>query len=325
MTSIDIRAVNLNLLPALEVLLVERSVSAAARRMHVSQSAMSHSLAKLRELFADPLLVPVPGSRGLALTARAAELHETLPSALKQLNQAIAVPKPFDPYESKQVFRVATVDYFEIVMLPYLLRHLAENAPRVSLEIQRVTPAALASLATGELDLALVGTTLPVSLSGLRRATFYRDPFAVLARKDHPAIGRHLDLETYLSLSHVVVSVEGSREGAVEAALAKLGKTRHIALRVPHFFSAPLAVSCTDYIATMVSTIAARARELLGVRVLKLPIAIAPPEVVALWPRRHDGDPSRQWFRDLFLAGKVGPPHVRRFARLERAAQLART
>ena len=223
---------------------------------------MSHSLAKLRELFGDPLLVAVPRARGLALTSRAAHLLETLPSALEQLNEAIATPEPFEPLECKQVFRIATVDYFEIVMLPYLMRHLAEHAPKVSLEIQRTSPAALASLAAGDVDLALVATTQPVSLAGLRRTTYYRDPFAVLARKDHPAIGRRLDLETYLSLSHVAVKIEGNREGAIETSLAKLGKTRHVALCVPHFFSAPLAVSCTDYIATMVSTIAARAREL---------------------------------------------------------------
>src|SRR5262245_22351462 len=245
MKAIDARALNLNLLPALEALLVEQSVSAAALRMQVTQSAMSHSLAKLRELFADPLLVAVPGARGLGLTSRAAQLLETLPSAIEQLNQAIATPEPFDPLESRQTFRIATVDYFEIVMLPYLLRHLAEHAPKVSVEIQRITPAALASLAEGELDLALVGTALPISVAGLRRATYYRDPWAVLARKDHPAIGRRLDLDTYLSLSHVAVHIEGNRGPAVEGALAKLGKTRHVALNVPHFFSAPLAVSCS--------------------------------------------------------------------------------
>ena len=324
MSNSDGHTLNLNLLPALEALLVERSVSAAARRMRVTQSAMSHSLAKLRELFGDPLLVAVPGARGLALTSRAAHLLETLPSALEQLREAIATPEPFDPRESKQVFRIATVDYFEIVMLPYLLRYLAEKAPKVSLEIQRVSPAALTSLAAGELDLALVGTTLPVSVAGLRRATYYRDPFAVLARKDHPAIGRRLDLETYLSLSHVLVDIEGSAILS-DGVFARLGRTRHIALRVPHFFSAPLAVSCSDYITTMVSTIAARAHELLGLRVLKPPIAFPPSESIALWSRRHDGDPSRQWFRDLFLAGHVGPPHVRRFARLQRAAELGRT
>src|SRR5688572_30102798 len=104
MSNSDGYTIKLNLLPSLDVLLVERSVSAAARRMHMTQSAMSHSLAKLRELFGDPLLVAVPGARGLALTSRAAHLLETLPSALEQLREAIAMPEPFDPRESKQVF-----------------------------------------------------------------------------------------------------------------------------------------------------------------------------------------------------------------------------
>ncbi|NUP12239.1 MAG: LysR family transcriptional regulator [Polyangiaceae bacterium] len=316
MSDFDVRAMNLNLLPALEALLVEGSVGGAARKLHVSQSAMSHSLAKLRAVFDDPLLVA--DGRGLAPTPRATQLLAALPGALDVLARAIAVPEPFDPKTATRTFRLATVDYFELTMLPHVLSYLAAHAPNVTLEIERFTPATVAALVAGDVDLALIGASFPRSPAGLRKATLYRDPFAVIARADHPAIGRRLDLDTYLALSHVLVSIEGRREGAVDRALAKLGKARRVALRVPHFVSAPLAVLASDTICTIASSVAHRARELFGLRVMDPPIDLEPASVVSLWPRRHDGDPARGWFRRLFIAGHAAPPAIRSLIRRER-------
>src|SRR5690242_18292504 len=122
MSNIDVRAMNLNLLPALEALLVEGSVGAAARRVHVSQSAMSHSLAKLREVFQDPLFLP--SGRKMVRTKVAERLAHELPPALDLLEQAVAVPPSFAPATSRRVFRVATFDYFELTVLPDLLAYL---------------------------------------------------------------------------------------------------------------------------------------------------------------------------------------------------------
>ncbi len=319
MSNIDARSINLNLLPGLEALLSEGSVGGAARRMRVSQSAMSHTLARLREVFGDPLFVQ--HGRGLAPTPRARHLASTLPRGLSALQDSLAEPEAFDPRSATRTFRVATVDYFELTMLPALLAHLAAAAPGIRLEIERFTPASVGSLSGGELDLALIGASAPIPTAGLRRATLFRDPFAVIARADHPRIGRRLDLETYLSLGHVLVSVEGRRDGAVDRALEKLGRARTIALRVPHFVSAPLAVQRSELVSTLASSVAARARELFGLRVLEPPLELPPATVVAVWPRRHDADPARRWFRDLFLSGKVAPAHIRSLMRRTRHAR----
>ncbi len=316
MSNFDVRTSNLNLLPALEALLVEGSVGAAARRLHVSQSAMSHSLAKLRTLFDDPLLVPQ--GRGLVPTARALQLLATLPGALDLLAQAVTAPEAFDPKTASRTFRLATVDYFELTMLPHALRYLLEHAPGISLEIERFTPATTSALVAGEVDLALIGGSFTGAPAGLRRTLLFRDPFSVIARADHPALGRRLDLETYLELGHVLVSIEGRREGAVDRALAKIGKSRRVALRVPHFVSAPLAVLASENICTIASSVAHRARELFGLRVLAPPVEVEPAPVVAIWPRRHDGDPARRWFRDLFVAGHAAPPSIRARMRRDR-------
>lgn len=309
MSNVDARLINLNLLPALEALLLEGSVSAAARRAHVSQSAMSHSLAKLRELFDDPLFVQT--GRAMVPTPRARQLAATLPTALDALTRAVATPEQFDPRTSRRTFRVATVDYFELAVLPDVLAHLRTHAPGVSLSVERFSPASVTALAAGEIDLALVGSSAPIPLAGLRRAVLYEDPFSVLVRKDHPRVGRRLDLETYLSLGHVLVSVEGREDGAVDRALAKLGRTRTVALRVPSFVSAPLAVLSSDHLCTIASAVARRSHELFGLRVLAPPLALAPAGVVALWSRRAEADEGAAWFRGLLVRGEATSAYVR--------------
>jgi DNA-binding transcriptional LysR family regulator len=315
MSGIDVRAMNLNLLPALEALLVEGSVSGAARRAHVSQSAMSHSLAKLRELFGDPLFLPA--GRRLVATPRAVELLASLPRALDQLGLAVAAREPFRPGVSRRVFRVATVDYFELTTLPYLLAYLAKHAPLVRVEIERFAGGHLTALVAGEVDLALVSAAIPPPV-GVRRAALYDDPFSVIVRPGHPLVGRKLDLDRYLSLGHVLVSVEGRSEGVVDRALAKLGKSRSVSLRVPHFISAPLAVAESDLICTIASSVAQRSRELFGLRVLPPPLELPPASVVALWSRRHDQDPAAKWFRELFIDGRATSPFVRALRRAQR-------
>ena len=158
MTKIDVRSLNLNLLPALEALLREESVSGAARRMHVGQSAMSHSLARLRLLFDDPLFVT--SNRKLVPTPLARKLAKDLTLALDQLERAIARPEPFSPKTAHRSFRVSTLDYFELTALPRVLEKLRREAPHLNLEIERYSAAATPALLAGEIDLALLGKAM---------------------------------------------------------------------------------------------------------------------------------------------------------------------
>lgn len=302
MSSFDVRSVNLNLLPALEALLLEGSVGAAARRLHVTQSAMSHSLRKLREALGDPLLVP--HGRRLVLTPHAKEVRARLPSALDDLGAAVR-PPTFDPRTSTRTFRIATVDYFEMTTLPALLAYLRVRAPRVRLEIERFAPAHLAALEAGELDVVLTGGTGPWP-EGARHTPLYDDPFVVIVRPDHPAVRRRLDLATYLRLGHVLVSVEGRRDGVVDRVLAARGLSRQVALRVPHFAAAPLAVRHSDWLCTIARTVAVRARQLFGVRVLASPLPLPPAPVAMLTPRRRARDPASEWLRAFFLRPRPG-------------------
>lgn len=318
MSTFDFRTVNLNLLPALDALLAEHSVGGAARRMGVSQSAMSHSLAKLRLLFDDPLLVPL--GRGLTITPRGEQLQRELPDALRGLGRALAPPEVFDPATSTRSFRIATHDYFEFTALPDVLKYLARNAPGIRLHVERFGSTALGSLKAGEIDLLVTGVSARVPTVGLRKRMVFSDPFAVIVRQDHPRIGKKLSLRRYLEASHVLVSVDGRAEGVVDRVLRAKGLERHVALRVPNFVSAPLAVLASDMVSTVAEGVALQARRLLGLRVLPPPIDLPSAPIAAYWARQHDEDPPRAWFRNLFLEGHALSARTRR---LMRAAQPA--
>jgi len=312
MTEIDVRRINLNLLPALEALLAEGAVGAAARRTHVSQSAMSHSLGRLRAIFGDPLLVGT--GRHFVRTPLAERLATQLPRALDELGAAVAVPAPFDPSTSRRTFRIATFDYFELTVLPDLLAHLATHAPHVDLVIDRFARESLPALAAGDIDLALVGDSDAIPRAGLSRAKLPGDPFVVLARQGHPRLKKKLDLATYAALGHVLVSVEGRVDGVVDRALAKHGLARRVAVRVAHFASVALAVQRTDYISTIARPIALRAVDL-GLRIHEPPLLLPAPGFVGLWSHRYDDDLASRWLRELLFSGVVRAPPRRRAAR----------
>lgn len=315
---IDLAAINLNLLPALAALLRTRSVSAAARETHVTQSAMSHALKKLRGLLDDPLLVPA--GRALALSPRAVVLAAALPAALDRVAETLSPAPPFDPRTTRRRFRLATLDYFEVAVLDDVVAYLATHAPSAELWIERISSASFASLLQGEIDLALVGdASLPRS-PGLARTELYRDPFVVMMREGHPlARARRLTLEGYLAYPHAVVTVEGRADGAVDRALEQRGAPqRRVLLRIPHFGSAPLAVLASDALCTIASSVGARSAERLPLVLRKPPIELAAPSIVATWPRRLEDDEGARWFRSLFVEGRAVSAPVRALMRARR-------
>ena len=310
MSELAFDALNLNLLPALAALLEERSVSVAARRAGVSQSAMSHSLARLRELLNDPLLIQ--SGRRMVATPRGEAIALELPAALEKLELALRPSSTFDPRTAKARFSIATHDYFELTALPEVLGYLNEHAPYVDLEVLRLGPDTQAKMMRGEIDLALSGTSTSMSMTGLAYRDLLEVPFSVIARAGHPHLGRRLSLKQYVQLSHVLVNIDGRSNGVVDRELNKLGYERRVALRVPHFISAPIAVATSDLICTVASSVAERGRELFGLRVFRPPLALPTPSVSLLWPRQHEQDPAKTWFRDLFLNGTVFPPSLRK-------------
>jgi DNA-binding transcriptional LysR family regulator len=298
----DIKGLNLNLLVVLDALLAERHVSRAARRLGLSQPAVSNALAQLRSFFGDPLFVRARG--GVVPTVRALALAEPVRAGLAQLETALGAPG-FDPGKSDRTFVIAATDFVEFVLMPRLLARIGREAPHVRLRIagwpyHRVP----STLESGEVDVML-GFYRDVP-PGHRQESLFPDEFVCIVRRDHPRVGRRLTLKTYVALSHVLVTPEAAGPGAVDEALAKIGLSRTVGLRLSHFLMVPAIVAATDYVAAVSRRVADAFAAPLELRVLPPPLAIPRGAVGQVWHERTHTSPAHAWLRKTIAEVAAG-------------------
>jgi len=293
----DLSNFNLNLLLALDGLLRHRSVTAAAKRVRVTPSAMSHSLSELRHLLGDPLLVR--SGRGMVLTPRAEALVSPLHTLLMDAERLLGSGATFDPATTARRFVIAATDFLATLLMPALLDAAAREAPGTSLEIVPSSRRGNAwLLETGDVDLA-IGAIVDEA-PGIRRMDLFTDGFACAARKGHPSIDGALDLDSYVETPHLLITL-GDDTGPtwVDQALTKLGRKRHVAARVRYFMAAPLIVARSDLLLTGPSMLIRYFAELVPLQVLRPPIDLPTYPEEAYWHQRFDKDPAHMWLRDL--------------------------
>jgi DNA-binding transcriptional LysR family regulator len=295
MSMVHVRDLDLNLLLAFNALATERHVTRAAREVGVTQSAMSHSLARLRAHLGDPLFVRSP--RGLLPTPRALALEGPIRNALEDLDRAFAPPEVFAPETLRRTFVVAATDYAEIVLLPPLLERLRGVAPHVILRL-RATP----TLPEGELESGAVDVVLSPARNltpRLLAPRLFDEQFVCVVREGHPTVKARLTLERFVALDHLLISVQGTPGGPVDDALKREGLSRRVALYVPHFLSAAMLVAKSDLVLTVASRIAKLMAPMLGLRVFPTPVPVRPFAIHQIWHERHQKDPAHAWFRGL--------------------------
>jgi len=292
----NIAALNLNLLPVLDALLAERSVSRAGARLGLSQPAVSNALAQLRALLGDPLLVRKGG--GMVPTERALELAGPLRAALLALEQGLEPAPAFDPASAERSFTIVTNDFVAFAMLPRLLGRLQSEAPRVHLQVRAwqehtVPP----DLARGDADLFLgFDRGRP---KGHYATPLFEDHFVFVARKGHPQVRGSITLATYTKLAHVLVSHEPNARGVVDDVLATRGLTRNVALRVSHFLLVPPILATTDYVAALSEIVARPMARTLPLQILKMPLRIEGAAVQMIWHERTHASPAHAWLRGV--------------------------
>jgi DNA-binding transcriptional LysR family regulator len=293
----NVRDADLNLLRVFDSVLHERSVTAAAARLGLTQPAVSNALARLRAQFGDPLFVRTAG--GMDATPFARELAEPVRQALALLESALAHGPGFDPATSTRAFRFYMSDVGQVEFLPPLVERTQRAAPGVRLEaVGLEVDDIAAALAAGALDLAvgfLPGLGAPV----LREALF-RDPYACLMRADHPAAEGSLTRKKFLEAAHAVVSYRGGHR-VIEEALERAGVAPRIALRVPHFTVMPMVLERSDLLLTLPTRVA-RVYERRGNLVSRpVPIPIPSAEVAVHWHERFEADSGNRWLRALIV------------------------
>jgi DNA-binding transcriptional LysR family regulator len=301
---VDISRLDLNLVLALDALLAERNVTRAARRLNLSQPALSARLNRLRAIFGDPLLLPA--QRGMVPTQRALELQEPLHSALEGLRQVLAEGAPFDASTATATIAISGSDYVQHAVLGPLVLALREEAPGIriawrGLDLERLD----AQMERGEVDLALL---TPQSASGsLRMIKLYREHYAVVARKDHPRVHGCLDLELFCDLEHIVVSVRGGGfRGATDLILDAVGKSRRVVLSAPGFLVVPQMVARSDMLAVVPFRLA---RDYAGtLQVLEPPLTIPGFDIAMVWHDRTTTHPIQRWLRERIVGvARSGP------------------
>ncbi|MBW2507992.1 MAG: LysR family transcriptional regulator [Deltaproteobacteria bacterium] len=303
-----LHGIDLNLLVALDALTRERSVTKAAARAGVTQSAMSHTLRRLRELLGDPLLVR--GRGGMLLTPRAEALTVPLRSGLLSLARTLAEPQAFKPEGTSRSFRIVSPDLFDALVLPTLLQRLGREAPSVDLAVVPSPKRLTDSLETGEIDLAIHPVLLdpkPFDLgtqvdAELQSRTLFRDGFRCFVRSGHPlASKRRFTVEAYAGLDHVLVSPGGEGPGLVDRVLSERGLERRIALRVPHFATALEVVRQSDLVLSGPSSLKKHA---IASTLVSRPVPVDVPEhaITMIWHPRFGEDPAHRWLRDLMVA-----------------------
>jgi DNA-binding transcriptional LysR family regulator len=298
----NLESFDLNLLRVLDALLVARSVSGAARRLDLSQPATSAALARLRHALADPLLVR--SGNQMVTTPLAEELRPRVARVLEEIGQTLNAAATFDAATTRRRFRIGANDYTALVLLGPLVARLRQLAPHAILEILpcdgMLNAGVEAALATRELDVAITDRW---SLRGIRTAEeIFQETFVSIARADHSRLGRRVTLDQFLAEDHALISPRGVAPGNLDHALEALGRSRRVALTVPHYVVAPMIVAHTDLIMTLPRRIAesfARAHRL---RTFAPPVKLDGFDVVmAFHPRAH-AEPQIQWLKSLIHA-----------------------
>lgn len=291
----DLAAVDLNLLVAFDLLLEERSVRGAARRAHVTPSAMSHTLRRLRDLLGDEVLVRA--GRSMVPTPHAEALVDPVRDLLARARQVLADPARFDPSELQRPFRIVCTDHVSTVLLDDVDRTLRSEAPGVDVYVQPIAAETMDDLRTGRADVAI--GIFPNAAPEIRTRRLFADGFVTVAAADHPRIGDALTLDRFLAEEHLLVAPRGTPTGTIDRILAERDLERRVARTVPSFLSAMWHVVSSERLLTISRRMVAATADRLPVRVWPTPLPVGDYTLVLAWHPRVDRDVEHRWFRDV--------------------------
>lgn len=289
---------DLNLLPVFVALMEERSVTRAARRLGITQPALSNSLNRLRDMLRDPLFIRE--RYGIKPTQLAEQIAPTIEAALAQLDEVVIHQQDFDPASAERQFLIAPNSYAELVLMPELVARLREHAPGIKL---RMTPFGNDLTETGVMS----GTTAMVlgrivdPPDNLVVQHLMDDGLACVVRRDHPDVGDNLSRDQYESLKHVNVLPPGRIRAGLFQALGKQNLKREIAVSVTHFLAVPEMIAVTNYCATLPIQICRSLERDPRLKVLPAPVDLGTFPVELAWHVRYRHDPAHRWLRSTII------------------------
>jgi DNA-binding transcriptional LysR family regulator len=302
-------------LVVLEALLIERHVGRAAERLHLTQSAVSHALNHMREIFNDPLFIRV--TVGVVPTPRALALVEPLVGVLSEIRKMIIPATPFDPQVATGCITLGTTDYSSLELIPSLIPFMQKNSPNLHLVMRNL----YVDRITGDLDGREYDIAVAPFSEGLpkRFATIplFRDHITLAARKDHPLLQKPLTIDTFSKLRHLLVVTSRTANTALHATLNPYGVCeKNIGMVIPHFASAGFIVANSDLVMLVPSRVAKRFADVAGFVIHELPVpTLQTFEMGLVFSReRASAEPVLAWFlsaiKNLSLTQEIDKAHA---------------
>lgn len=282
-------------------LMSELSVTRAANRLGVGQSAVSQSLTRLRELFSDPLLIRSRG--GMVPTDRARDLEQSVRKLLADYDRLVAPPENFDPAISRRRFVVSVPEYAEYVLMPHLLSRFRVEGRGLRLEARAPQPDRAAEmLESGELDLRIAWLLDPPA--SMRSMPLFQDEIVCLASRSHSLVQGRLSLDQFLGLPHVYTLGTGrsTTSQVLEAAAEREGRRFDRAFLVQNFLTIPHIVGRTDMLATMGRRLAESFVAQHNLQLLQVPLKLPKIRYAAYWHERGQRDVGHRWLREQLAA-----------------------
>jgi DNA-binding transcriptional LysR family regulator len=289
-------SIDLNLLSVFQEVYRERQISSAARRLGLTQSAVSNALARLRRSFGDELFVRT--AHGMQPTPLAQQMAEPIGAAMAQVALALSQRSRFDAATSTRRFTLAMTDVGEVYFMPVLVERCRTLAPSVEIASSRANALTLKDdMETGRVDLA-VGAFEDVS-EALYQRQLFRQPFVSMFRKGHPLATGTVDLARFVASMHLIVDAAQSPYDRINALLEKAGVMANARFRVPHFTAVPYIVSTSDLVVTVPQKLAESAAAPFGLKWIEPPLPLPTLQTNVFWHRRFNHDPGNQWLRGL--------------------------
>jgi DNA-binding transcriptional LysR family regulator len=303
---IDLSRVDLNLLVLFEAVFEERHVGRAATRLHLSASAVSHGISRLRRALSDPVFLKHP--KGVVPTARATELAPAVMDILVRVRAVVGAALPFDPRRSTRQFSIGAPDAIATVVLPPLLAAVRREAPGVVVNVTEIEPSAtLAALDARKIDIACY--PLEEIPARFEARPLYEEDFVIAARSGHP-LGKKPSLAQYAAAQHVLVSPTGSARGFMDDLLTEHGLARRIVLTVPSFLWALTVIADGDLVGTLPRTLVRVHGKRFGVEALDPPLRFGATRVRTVATRAAMTDAGVAWLMDLLQRESSPAPRV---------------
>ena len=300
MKSINLSAVDLNLLVAFEAIWSQRSVTKAAEQLRIGQPAMSSALSRLRVLFEDELFVRL--GRQMQPTIKAQTIAPEVLAALQQIRKAISQSQGFDPALSDRTFTIGSADYSSFVLTPPLLDICSQQAPTIDLQTIGFNKDHVGSLLEqGEIDIAL--GVFPQPPRKTKCEPLFEERFVGIVRRSHPALeSGNISTATFAGLSHALSTQRRDKTGVIDAALRKQNLKRRVSFVTPHMMILPFIIASSDLVASLPSRIAHRLAAVCQLHIFELPIETEPWIISMLWSALSDRDEANLWLRHAVTA-----------------------